>query len=100
MAAEKRKATRTEIAKKLQVTYVDEQGRERFEIVEAKDLSSSGCRIVLRFKCQARAVVAISLTPAKSGSATVRYQNTTPRGYLTGLEFLGGLSLLGSKEAQ
>ena len=91
MFSEKRKVHRAEVSKKLQVTYVDEQGRERFEIVSAQDLSVSGCRIVLQFRCRPRTIVALSLTPANSGSATVRYQNATPRGYVTGLEFLGGL---------
>jgi hypothetical protein len=93
MSSEKRKAARASSAKKLQVTYVDEQGRDRFEIVLAQDVSETGCRILLQFKCRPRTIVALSLTPANSGSATVRYQNPTPRGYVTGLEFLGGLAL-------
>ena len=93
MSSEKRKAARVTSAKKLQVTYVDEQGRDRFEIVSAQDVSKTGCRILLQFKCRPRTIVALSLTPANSGSATVRYQNPTPRGYVTGLEFLGGLVL-------
>jgi hypothetical protein len=93
MAAEKRSAPRADLAKKLQVTYVDEQGRERYEIVTAQDVSATGCRLVLQFRCRPRTVVGIALTPAKTGSATVRYQNATPRGYVTGLEFLGGLVL-------
>jgi hypothetical protein len=93
MSSEKRKAARASFAKKLQVTYVDEQGRERFEIVSAQDVSETGCRILLQFKCRPRTIVALNLTPANSGSATVRYQNATPRGYVTGLEFLGGLVL-------
>ena len=78
---------------------MDEQGRERFEIAPARDLSASGCRILLQFKCRPRTVVALSLTPADAGSATVRYQNPTPRGYVTGLEFLGGLVLPGANKA-
>jgi len=93
MSSEKRKAQRAGFSKKLQVTYVDEQGSERFEIVSAQDLSASGCRILLKFRCRPRAIVALSLTPTNSGSATVRYQNATPRGFVTGLEFLGGLLL-------
>jgi len=93
MSSEKRKSERASVAHKLQVTYVDEQGRDRFEIVTAQDISATGCRIVLKFKCRPRTVVALSITPANSGSATVRYQNATPRGYVTGLEFLGGLVL-------
>ena len=93
MSPEKRKTQRAEVSKKLQVTYADEQGQERFEIVSAQDLSASGCRILLKFRCRARTIVALSFTPANSGSATVRYQNATPRGYVTGLEFLGGLVL-------
>ena len=93
MSPEKRKVPRAEVSKKLQVTYVDEQGCQRFEIVSAQDLSASGCRILLKFRCRARSIVALSLTPANSGSATVRYQNATLRGYVTGLEFLGGLVL-------
>ncbi|MBL8242384.1 MAG: PilZ domain-containing protein [Bryobacterales bacterium] len=93
MSSEKRRSPRAGVNKKLQVTYVDEQGRERFEVVPAQDVSKSGCRILLKYRCQPRTVVALSLTPANSGSATVRYQNPTPKGYITGLEFLGGLVL-------
>ena len=52
MSSEKRKAARASSARKLQVTYVDEQGRDRFEIVSAQDISETGCRILLRFKCR------------------------------------------------
>lgn len=93
MPSDKRKAPREDAAKKLQVIYVDEQGRERFEMVRAQDISENGCRILLQFRCRPRTIVALSLTPANSGSATVRYQNATPRGFVTGLEFLGGLAL-------
>jgi len=93
MSSEKRRNPRIDVAKKLQVSYVDEQGRDRFEIVPAQDVSESGCRVVLKFRCQVRTIIGISLTPARSGSATVRYQKPTPRGYVTGLEFLGGLVL-------
>ena len=93
MSHEKRMAPPADVANKLQVTYVDEQGRDGFEIVAVEDLSPSGCRIVLQFKCRARTIVALCLTPANSGSATVRYQNPAPRGYVTGLEFLGRLVL-------
>jgi hypothetical protein len=75
------------------VAYTDDEGRERFEIVPVRDLSSSGCRVVLAFRCQPRTVLSISLSPAVRGSATVRYQNPSPRGFVTGLEFLGGLTL-------
>ncbi len=93
MPSEKRRAPRTGVVHKVQVTYVDEQGRDRFEIVKAEDVSKTGCRILLRHRCKPRTVVAIALTPANSGSATVRFQNPTPKGFVTGLEFLGGLTL-------
>lgn len=93
MPSEKRASPRSGTAKKLQVNYVDDQGRDRFEIVPAQDISSTGCRIVLKFRCRPRTIVTLSLTPANSGSATIRYQNATPRGFVTGLEFLGGLAL-------
>lgn len=91
MPSEKRRAPRSGVAKRVQVTYVDDQGRDRFELAQAQDVSPTGCRVLLHFRCTARTLVSLSLTPAISGSATVRYQNPTPRGYVTGLEFLGGL---------
>lgn len=91
MPSEKRRTPRIEFSKKIQVNYIDAEGRARFEIVPAQDVSAQGCRVVLKHRCQTRTVVALSVTPANSGSATVRYQNPTPRGFVTGLEFLGGL---------
>jgi hypothetical protein len=99
MPSEKRRGPRAEAARKLQVTYVDEQGRERVETVSAKDASKNGCQVVLQFRCQVRTVIALRLTPAVFGSATVRYQNPTPRGYVTGLEFLSGLEFLAGPPA-
>ena len=93
MSANKRQAPRFGVAKRVQITYMDEQGRDRFEIVPAHDMSATGCRLTLQYRCPTRSVVALSLGPAKSGSATVRYQNSTPRGYMTGLEFLGGMKI-------
>lgn len=93
MPIEKRRSPRTNVAKKLQVTYVDEQGQERYEAVAAQDVSPTGCCVLLKFRCRPRTVVLLSLTAALSGSATIRYQNPTPRGFVTGLEFLGGLQL-------
>lgn len=93
MPSEKRQASRLPVLKQVQVNYVDEQGRDRFEIVQIHDVSSSGCRLLLHFRCCPRTLIALRLSPAHSGSATIRYQNPTPRGYATGLEFLGGLRL-------
>ena len=96
---EKRRSQRSNLVKKVQVTYTDEQGNSRFEFVQAQDISRSGCRVTLHFRCKLRSLVAVQLTPAQSGSATIRYQNPTPRGYVTGLEFLGGMEI-GAPAAQ
>jgi hypothetical protein len=93
MPTEKRQGSRVNVLKRVQVSYVDQEGRDRFEIVQLHDVSASGCRILLHFRCPHRALVSLRLSPAHSGSATIRYQNPTPRGYTTGLEFLGGLRL-------
>lgn len=93
MPSEKRRDNRVDVVRRMQVRYVDDQGRERYEVVSVRDLSGSGCRAVLSFRCQPRTVVAVGLTPVLTGSATVRYQNSTPRGFVTGLEFLGGLAV-------
>lgn len=93
MPTEKRRDARTAVGRRVQVAYTDDQGRERYEVVPARDLSESGCRLVLAFRCQPRTVLSVSLSAAVRGSATVRYQNPSPRGFVTGLEFLGGLHL-------
>lgn len=93
MPTEKRNASRLSVLKQVQVNYVDDQGRDRFEIVPIQDVSASGCRLLLHFRCAPRTLIALRLSPAHSGSATIRYQKPTPRGYTTGLEFLGGLRL-------
>jgi len=93
MPTEKRRAPRARVTKKAQVTYVDDQGRDRFEVITAQDVSTTGCRVLLTFRCQPRTVVTINFSGGNSGSASVRYQNPTPRGYSTGLEFLGGMRL-------
>lgn len=90
MPSEKRRNSRTSAMKRVQVSYVDQEGRDRFEVVPAHDFSSSGCRLTLQFRSPVRTIVSVRLSPAVSGSATIRYQNPTPRGYVTGLEFLGG----------
>jgi hypothetical protein len=94
MTADKRRAPRFGTNKRVQITYIDAQGQNRFETVPAHDISATGCRLTLQFRCQSRAVVAFSLGPARSGSATIRYQTPTPRGYMTGLEFLGGMRIV------
>ncbi|HEU0121242.1 MAG TPA: hypothetical protein VFQ91_12005 [Bryobacteraceae bacterium] len=91
MPTEKRRTTRTAVTQKMQVSYVDEQGRERYELAPALDISAEGCQVLLQYRCIARTVVQIQVTPAVNGSASVRYQRPTPRGYSTGLEFLGGM---------
>ncbi|MFN0105386.1 MAG: hypothetical protein ACKV2U_25275 [Bryobacteraceae bacterium] len=91
MASEKRRASRAGAVDKVRISYVDDQGRQHFEMVAAQDISARGCQVVLKFRCPVRTVVALNLSPANSGNASVRYQNPTPRGYVTGLEFLGGL---------
>jgi hypothetical protein len=97
MSADKRRAPRFGVVMRVQITYQDDQGRDRFEMAQAHDVSATGCRITLQFRCQSRAVVALSLVPANSGSATIRYQNATPRGYVTGLAFLGGIKIAPSR---
>lgn len=77
----------------MQVSYVDDQGRDRYEIAPVRDVSPEGCRVLLQNRCGSRTVVKIQMTPALFGSASVRYQNPTPKGYSTGLEFLGGLRI-------
>ena len=93
MPTEKRQSSRFSVLKRVQVTYVDEEGRDRFEIAPMYDVSVSGCRIMLHFRCPVRTLIRLWLSPVHSGSATIRYQNPTPRGFSTGLEFLGGLRL-------
>lgn len=93
MPTEKRRNTRSAVGRRVQVAYTDDEGRERYEVVPVRDLSSSGCRLILAFRCQPRTVLSLSLSPVVRGSATVRYQNPSPRGFVTGLEFLGGLNL-------
>lgn len=93
MPSEKRQGSRLNVLKRVQVSYVDHEGRDRFEIVQLHNVSASGCRILLHFRCPLRALISLRLSPAQSGSATIRYQNPTPLGYATGLEFLGGLRI-------
>ena len=93
MPTEKRRSPRISANRKVQVTYVDDQGLERFEIVNAQDFSPVGCRLILHFRCRPRTVISIALSPLLSGSASIRFQNPSPRGYITGLEFLGGFRL-------
>jgi PilZ domain len=90
---EKRRSARSVVGRRVQVAYTDDQGRERYEIVPVRDLSPSGCRLILAFRCQPRTILSLSLSPVARGSATVRYQNPSPRGFVTGLEFLGGLTI-------
>ena len=93
MPKEKRHASRLNVLKQVQVSYVDEEGRDRFEIVQIHDVSPTGCRLLPHFRCRPRTLISLRLSPVHSGSATIRYQNPTPRGYATGIEFLGGLRL-------
>jgi hypothetical protein len=93
MPREKRRSARLSVLKQVQLSYVDEEGRDRFEITQLTDVSAAGCRVLLHHRCAARTLISLRLSPSISGSATVRYQNPTPRGYTTGLEFLGGLRL-------
>ena len=93
MPREKRRSARLSVLKQVQLSYVDEEGRDRFEITQIHDVSTTGCRVLLHHRCAPRTVIALRLSPTISGSATVRYQNPTPRGFSTGLEFLGGLCL-------
>ena len=93
MPREKRGSPRKSVLKQVQVSYVDEQGRDRFEITQILDVSATGCRVLLHNRCATRTLLSLRISPTISGSATVRYQNSTPRGYSTGLEFIGGLRL-------
>jgi hypothetical protein len=65
---EKRRSSPANVSKKVQVTDVDDIGRDRFEIVSVQHISPTGCRILLHFRCR-------------------------PQTVATGLEFLGGLRL-------
>lgn len=93
MATEKRRNTRRAAAVRFNVHYTDVNGVDRYEIVSARDLSPSGCKLLLRCASAPRSLAYLSLPPSIKTSATVRYQNATARGYETGLEFTGGFVL-------
>lgn len=93
MPTEKRTGARTPWSGKLEVNYVDAEGQRRFEIVEARDVSPGGCKILLQARCPARTVVQLRAASGTAGNGSVRYQRQTPRGYVTGIELLGGHTL-------
>jgi len=93
MPTEKRRNPRRTAVLRFNVHYTDVNGVDRYEIVNARDLSPSGCKLLLRCASAPRSLAYLSSPPSIQTSATVRYQNPTARGYETGLEFTGGFVL-------
>lgn len=93
MPTEKRRTPRRPATLRFQIHYTDCTGVERHETVNASDISPSGCRLLLRCAARPRSLAYLSAPPAVHTSATVRYQNPSARGYVTGLEFTGGFVL-------
>ncbi|MBM3785548.1 MAG: hypothetical protein FJW30_14375 [Acidobacteria bacterium] len=93
MGTEKRHSERRSSNLRLQVNYTDAYGNARFEFARARDLSETGCQVTLQFPIPPRTLVALAAPPRLHVSATTRYQRPTAKGYVTGLEFVGGFRL-------
>lgn len=93
MPTEKRRNARRSATLRFQVRYTDVNDVERFETVNARDVSETGCKLVLRAAARPRSVAYLAAPPSIKASATVRYQTPSARGYETGLEFTGGFVL-------
>lgn len=93
MPTEKRRNTRRAAALRFQVRYTDVNGVDRYETASANDVSPSGCKLLLRCAAQLRSLAYLSSPPSIKTSASIRYQNPSARGYVTGLEFAGGFVL-------
>jgi len=93
MPTEKRRNPRRSLALRFQVRYTDVNGFDRYETVAARDISPSGCKLLLRGAARPRSIAYLSSPPSIKTSATIRYQNPSARGYETGLEFTGGFAL-------
>jgi hypothetical protein len=93
MPTEKRRNARRPATLRFQIRYTDVNEVERFETVSARDVSGSGCKLILRAAAHPRSVAYLTAPPSIKTSATVRYQTPSARGFETGLEFTGGFLL-------
>lgn len=91
MPSEKRRHGRAASPGIIAVSYADLSGVVRYVRAEILDLSSSGCKLVLPHKLSVRGLIKIDQKPNLIGMASVRFQRQIGKGYVTGLEFVGGL---------
>jgi PilZ domain len=88
---ERRRHTRSPVAKMVAILWEDENGRESNLQGRLIDVSVSGAKIWLPIKLPARAAVSFNCpTLALGGRGTVRYCNSTKDGFEVGLEIGNG----------
>jgi hypothetical protein len=88
-----RRHERTNIAKRVTISWTDGQGTSRYAVGNTLDISSSGIQIKVREQIEPRTYVSFEIEGNKiAGTASVRHCVRTGLSFLVGLEFSGGLT--------
>jgi hypothetical protein len=90
MPSEKRRKFRAASPGTISVAYTDSFWVLRRLRAEMLDISTDGCKVLIPHRLTLREFVKIEEKAPLVGMASIRFQKQTARGFLTGLEFVGG----------
>jgi hypothetical protein len=101
MSSEKRRHIRRSLNSDATLTWIKPGGMPVTEKARVLNFSSSGCLLQTKTKYPTRDLIHIRVAPyGINGKASVRYSDPRGIGYLTGLEFTGGVAWKDGKDCK